>query len=360
MAGERTEEATGKRKSEAQKKGQYGKSQDLDAAIMLSVGFSLLFIFMPFIMDRLTFISTYTFSHLDPSQIDPQNFVSILMPYLKLLSEIVLPFLLILMTVGIIIVRYQVGHVFSLEKIKPDFTKLGPQKMVENAKNAFNIFSVKKIVELVKSFIKMIIVSLFVFNVVNSRKDEIFALLGADIQLSFVTISDILKDIVINVCLVMLVIGILDKKYQDYEFNKSIKMSKEEVKDERKNSDGDPKIKSKIRSIQFQYAQQRMMSAVPKADVVVTNPTHYAVALKYDQDKAVAPQVVAKGVDFIAHKIKEIAEFNNIPIVENKPLARTLYKIVPLEGFIPAELYVAVAEVLAYVYQTNKNRRPIR
>ena len=136
-----------------------------------------------------------------------------------------------------------------------------------------------------------------------------------------------------------------------------LKMTKQEVKDERKNADGDPKIKAHIKKTQMRFAMQRMMSAVPKADVVVANPTHYAIALSYDISKAPAPQVVAKGVDYVAFKIREIAEANGVPVVENPPLARTLYKIVPLDGMVPAELYVAVAEVLAFVYKTNKGKR---
>ena len=153
----------------------------------------------------------------------------------------------------------------------------------------------------------------------------------------------------------MLIIGFIDKKYQDYEYNKSIKMTKQEVKDEWKNAEGDPLIKSKIKSAQMQFAQQKMMSAIPKSDVVVANPTHYAVAIKYDKTEAPAPKVVAKGVDFMAFKIREVARHNNVPIVENPPLARALYKLVKLDAIIPAELYVAVAEILAFVYNKNKS-----
>jgi len=152
----------------------------------------------------------------------------------------------------------------------------------------------------------------------------------------------------------MLVIGFIDKKYQDYEYEKSIKMTKQEIKDEMKDTEGDPKIKAKIRRIQMKIARQRMMSKVATADVVVTNPTHYAVALQYDRSKSPAPKVVAKGVDFVAFKIKEIAQNNKIPIIENPPLARALYKLVPIDGIIPSDMFVAVAEVLAYVYNKDK------
>ena len=153
----------------------------------------------------------------------------------------------------------------------------------------------------------------------------------------------------------MLILGYLDKKYQTYEYEKSIKMTKQEVKDEFKNIEGDPKIKGKIRSFQMKIMQQKMMSKVKEADVVVVNPTHYAVALMYDPQKVPAPVVLAKGVDFVAFKIREIAKNNGIPIVENKPLARSLYKLVEIDHIIPQELYVAVAEILQYVFnQKNK------
>ena len=157
-------------------------------------------------------------------------------------------------------------------------------------------------------------------------------------------------------CLAMLILGYIDKRYQNYEYEKSIKMTKQEIKDEQKDTEGDPKIKARIKSIQMQMARQRMMSSVPTADVVVTNPTHYAVAIKYDKTQAPAPLVVAKGVDYLAFQIREIAKNNNVPIVENRPVARTLYNSVPVGGIIPSDMYVAVAEILAYVFRMkNEN-----
>lgn len=354
MAEERTEEATGKRKEQARSEGQIPKSQDFNAAIMLGIGLALLFSLAPLIISRLKFVVSFTFNNLHPSQINPKNFSGLMAPYASLTAEILLPFLLILLIAGIVTVRAQVGHLISWKAIKPKFDKLSPMKMVSGLKNTFNIFSPKKLVELAKSFAKLLVIVGFAWNVIENRKDELLSLLGAELTMSFATISDILGEIIINMLIAMLFIGIIDKRYQKYEFDKSIKMTKQEVKDERKNIEGDPKIKAKIKAAQFKFAQQRMMSEIPTADVVVTNPTHYAVALRYDTNKAPAPQVVAKGVDFIAFKIREVAENNNVPIIENPPLARTLHKIVPLEGLVPAELYMTVAEVLAYVYKKNK------
>lgn len=353
MASERTEKATPKRRSEARNKGQIAKSQDFNSAVMLSASIALLAIYSPKILTKIKYAATDTLSHLDPNKITNDNFSGYFTPYIALLMDLILPILLILLAVGVFINFVQIGPLFSMETIKPKGDKLTPIGMIKGFQKFFNM---KSLVELVKSFAKMIIIGAVIFSVIMSFKDAILSSLGAEMILSLNLMSSIIFKMATQICAVLLVLGILDKKYQAFEFEKTIKMTKTEIKDEAKNSQGDPQIKSKIKSIQMQYAMQRMMSEIPSADVIVTNPTHYAVALRYDVKKAPAPQVVAKGVDFVAFKIREIAKNNNIPIIENKPLARTLYKIVPLEGLIPADLYVAVAEVLAFVYKTNKGK----
>lgn len=355
MANERTEKATPKRMNEARNKGQIPKSQDLNAAIMLCVGMYLLFIFSPGIMEKLKQLTVTTLSNLDPSLISRENFFGFFTPYISVTFSILIPLLLILMVCGIALNYFQIGFLFSLEPLKPDFARLSPSSMLQGLKRVL-MFDVKTIVELIKSLVKMTVVSLVAYSVIMEHKDELLNLLGAEVAQSFGVIGHIMFQLFTKICVILLFIGIADKKYQSYEFDKSMKMTKEEVKDEHKNTEGDPQIKAKIKSIQFQFAMQRMTSAIPKADVIVTNPTHYAVAIRYDTSIAPAPQVVAKGVDYVAFKIREIAENNNIPIVENKPLARTLYKVVPLDGLIPAELYVTVAELLAYVYKTGRKK----
>jgi flagellar biosynthetic protein FliR/FlhB len=178
-----------------------------------------------------------------------------------------------------------------------------------------------------------------------------YALLGADPNIVFNVIGSILAQMFLNMCLAILIIGFIDLKFQTHQFEKSIKMTKQEVKDEYKDTEGDPKIKSKIKAFGMQILQQKIMSAVPTADVVVTNPTHYAVALKYDRSVKPVPYVVAKGADFIAFKIREIATSHDIPIIENIPLARLIYKEVEIDQEIPEEMYKAVAEVLVAVYK---------
>jgi flagellar biosynthetic protein FlhB len=191
------------------------------------------------------------------------------------------------------------------------------------------------------------------FKVIMKRKDDLLGLIGADPSTGLQVMGSVIFELLLGLCILLIIIGIIDRQYQNWEYRKSIKMSKQEVKDEWKNIEGDPKIKGKIRSFQMKIMQQKMMSQVKEADVVVVNPTHYAVALMYNQEKAPAPVVVAKGADFLAGRIKEVAKEHAVEIVENKPLARMLYYNVDLGAEIPPELYQAVAEVLAYVYQLH-------
>ena len=245
---------------------------------------------------------------------------------------------------------------FAVKKLKPTLEKLTPQHILNGLKKTLNPFAPKNLMELAKAIAKMAVVVAYCgFAAVFARKEELFGLLGADITTGFAVLGSVLTQMIINICIAMLIIGFIDKKYQDYEYNKSLKMTKQEVKDEWKNTEGDPLIKAKIKAAQRQFAQQKMMSAIPQSDVVVVNPTHYAVAIKYDKSEAPAPKVVAKGIDFMAFKIREIAKHNNVPIVENPPLARALYKLVKIDAMIPAELYVTVAEILAFVYNKNKS-----
>ena len=354
MADDKTEEATPKRRNEQREKGNISKSQDLSSALTLAIGVALLVAMSSGIMDDLKTLCYYTFTHLNPKSIEKGNVLALLIPYFQAMAKIILPFLLTLMVAGAIVVRVQVGALLAVSRLKPDISRLSPSNMVQGFKKLLNPFDMKNIAELAKNILKVLIVGSCGYSVLDEHKEELFALVGVDVPTAFMVLGGILVKMLTNMCIAMLIIGIIDKKYQDYMFDKSIKMTKQEVKDEWKNTEGDPKIKAKIKSAQMQMVQQKMMTEIPKADVVVTNPTHFAVAIKYDRTRASAPMVVAKGVDYMAFKIREIAQNNKVPIVENKPLARSLYKLVPIDGIIPPDLYVAVAEVLAYVYNKNK------
>ena len=353
-AAEKTEEATTRRRTKERERGNVAKSKDMEAAMVMIGGIALLGVFAKYMYTNIQNMLRETFTNLNPASIDTSSIVGILYPYFRYLGYIVLPFFVFLFIFAIIVIRMDVGHVFSLEKAKFNLENLSPRRMLENAKRIVNPFQPRSMVEFAKSILKLVIVGACGFSAVNSRKADLLGLVGLEIPVALNIIGSILINMIINMCLAMLVLGYLDKKYQTYEYEKSIKMTKQEVKDEHKDTEGDPKIKAKIKSIQMQMARQRMMSAVPQADVVVTNPTHYAVAIQYDKTKAPAPIVVAKGVDYLAFQIRDIAKNNNVPIVENRPVARALYNTVPVDGIIPSDLYVAVAEILAYVYNSKR------
>mgnify|MGYP003571276986 CR=1 FL=1 len=356
-AAERTEEATARRRQKEREKGNISKSRDMDAALVMVTGIALMALFAKFMGETILNMMRETFSHLNNAvDIDATNVLGIMLPYFQQLGIIVLPFFVLLVIFVILIIRMDVGPVFAIEKIKFKLENLSPKRMFQNAKRMFSPFEPRTLVELAKSILKILVVAACGYSAINARKADLFGLIGLDPVTSLHIIISILINMIINMCLAMLILGYIDKKYQHYEYEKSIKMTKQEIKDEQKDTEGDPKIKAKIKSIQMQMARQRMMSSVPQSDVVVTNPTHYAVAIKYDKTKAPAPIVTAKGIDYLAFQIREIAKENNVPIVENRPVARALYNQVPVDGIIPSDLYVAVSEILAYVYRLKNEQ----
>lgn len=354
-AAEKTEEATTRRRTKERERGNVAKSKDMESAMVMVGGIALLAVLAKHMFSTISSMMTETFTNLDPASIDVTSIVGLLYPYFRYLGIIVVPFLVLIAIIAIVVIRMDVGQVFALEKVKIDLQNISPKKMLENAKRIVNPFQPRSMVEFVKSILKIVIVAACGYSAVNSRRGDLIGLVGLEIPIALQIVGSILIHMIINMCLAMLILGYLDKKYQTYEYEKSIKMTKQEVKDEHKDTEGDPKIKARIKSIQMQMARQRMMSTIPTADVVVTNPTHYAVAIKYDKTKAPAPIVVAKGVDYLAFQIREIAKENNVPIVENRPIARALYNNVPIDGMIPSDLYVAVAEILAFVYNSKHN-----
>ena len=351
-AAEKTEEATPRRRQKEREKGNVSKSKDFESALVMAGAIALLAMLSKYMFNTILNMMRDTFSTL--GNFDTSNTIGMMYPYFKYYGLIVLPFFVLLVIIAIIVGRMDVGQVFALEKVKIDFKNIGPKKIMEGFKRLINPFQPRTMVEFAKSILKLIIVASCGFSAVNSRKGDLLGLIGLETPIALSIVGSILVNMIINMCLAMLVLGYLDKRYQQYEYEKSIKMTKQEVKDEYKDTEGDPKIKAKIKGVQMQMARQRMMSSVPKADVVVTNPTHYAVAIQYDKTVAPAPIVVAKGVDYLAFQIRDIARSNNVPIVENRPVARALYNKVPVDGMISSDLYVAVAEILAYVYNSKK------
>ncbi|WP_073088136.1 flagellar biosynthesis protein FlhB [Selenomonas ruminantium] len=346
---DKTEEPTAKKRADAKKKGQVGRSTDMSAAFVLLMGFLILKVLWESIYQRIATYTAYIFSHLN-QPVDTENIIRIFIGIIELLAQTALPIMIAIMFMGLAINLYQVGLNFNTEAIgfKPD--KLNPI-------NGFGrIFSKRSLMELLKSLMKIAIIGFFLYDFLSDHLMEMPQFIYFDLPTSLAQISDIIFKMAFEVVGVIMIVGFIDYAYQKWQTTQDLKMSKQEVKDEAKQSEGDPQIKGKIKQKQRQMAMARMMQEVPKADVIVTNPTHFAVALKYDKTM-VAPLVVAKGQDLVARRIKELARENDVPIVENKPLARALYAAVEVGGSVPAELYQAVAEVLAYVYRLKKRRR---
>ena len=349
--GEKTEEPTSKKREDARNKGQVARSQELNTAAVLLIGFFVLKILWSYIYANIAAYATYIFSHL-ADDITTEFITEIFLGIMILLAKTALPVMFAILIMGLAINLFQVGVTVSTEKLEPKLDNLNPI-------NGFGrIFSKRSLVELFKSLFKIAVIGFFLFRYLKDQVGHIPELMYFDLEQSLVDIAGIIFNMAFQVIGVIIVLAILDFAYQTWQTTQDLKMSKQEVKDEYKQMEGDPQIKGKIKQKQREMAMSRMMQEVPKADVIVTNPTHFAVALMYHKGM-IAPVVIAKGQDRVAQRIKEIAKDHNIPIVENKPLARALYAAVDLGGIVPKELYQAVANVLAYVYRL-KNRKRVR
>lgn len=349
FAGEKTEEPTAKRKADARKKGQVGRSQEVNAAFVLLVGFLILRLLGGNAIAEIMNYSTYIFGNLN-ADINEESIMQMFIGMIILLAKTSMPLMAFIMIIGLAMNIAQVGFMFTTEQLQFNPGKLSP---ISGFKR---MFSKRSLVELVKSLIKIVIIGYFVFSYLSDEIFQIPKLIYMDLMAGLNKMSDSIFTLAFKIIGVFMIMAAMDYAYQKWQNNQDLKMSKQEVKEEFKQQEGDPKIKGKIRQKQRQMAMARMMQEVPKADVIVTNPTHFAVALKYESGMS-APIVVAKGQDLVAQKIKELARESRIPIVENKPLARAIYAAVEVGGAIPQELYKAVAEVLAYVYRLkNKNR----
>ena len=344
---EKTEEPTPKKIEDARKEGNVPKSQDTSGVITLFVAILSFLMLFPFIAQHVFSLFKYYFS-LIGTHLDKEFLIGLSIVTIKEMLLIIMPLAIAVAVSGVIAALAQFGFLFTSKAIMPDFKKLDPIKGTKN------LFSMKKLIEGIKvtfkSFTTLGVGFIFFFYFIVELPTV--ALFGLADQLIW------LKDKAIIIAFVMLLIififAIIDIVIVRKQYFDGLKMSKQEIKDEMKNMEGDPLIKSKIKQKQMEISRQRMMSEVPNADVVITNPTHYAVAIKYDEEKSHAPIVVAKGMDHLAQQIKKIARENNVTVVENPPLARALYADVEVDKPIPEALFAAVAEVLAYVYKMNR------
>ena len=347
--GEKTEEPTAKKRADARKKGQVGRSQELNTAFVLLVGFFTLKLLWDSIYLSIASYTTYVFTNLNQS-VDTENIIHIFIGIIVVLAKTAFPIMFAIMLIGLAINFFQVGLNFNTESIEFKLDKLNPI-------NGFGrIFSKRSLVELAKSFFKILVIGFFLYRFIHEQILAMPQFMFFDLTTSLALVAEIIFQMAFIVIGVIMIMALMDYGYQKWQTTQDLKMTKQEVKDEMKQSEGDPQIKGKIRQKQRQMAMARMMKEVPKADVIVTNPTHYAIALSYQQGMS-APLVVAKGQDLVAQRIKEIAREARVPIIENKPLARAIYAAVQIGDTIPQELYQAVAEVLAYVYRLKHARR---
>ncbi|WP_257350030.1 flagellar biosynthesis protein FlhB [Pseudalkalibacillus decolorationis] len=345
---EKTEQATPKKRRESRTKGQVAKSGDVNTAIILLLVFLFLWMIGPYMFDimlKIYIISFRDFIHYDVTTENTQQVMSSLSIQA---AQIVAPILLVAMVSGVAANYLQIGFLFSTDPLLMKLERINPLQGFKR------IYSMRAIVELIKSILKISLVGFVTFLVLWMNREKLILLSHATVEQALMIIGKLTIQMGLAASVLLIFLAILDYMYQKFDFEKSIRMSKQDLKDEYKKMEGDPLIKSRIKEKQRQMAMQRMMQEVPKADVIITNPTHYAIALKYDDDKMDAPIVVAKGVDYIALKIREIAKHNDIFTIENRPLARSLYDQTEIGDMVPESLFKAVAEVLAYVYRLKK------
>lgn len=343
FAGEKTEKATPQKRKETRKKGQVAKSNEVSSSLMLLSFFLFLLFYGKYFGMNILVLFRDLFSSYLLLNLTEASTHKLFFDITVLTIKSVSPILLLLFVVGLLANYLQIGFLFTT--VKFDFKKVNP---IEGAKR---IFSMRSIVELLKNVLKIVLIGWTAYFLLN--KD-----IGTFLHLSQMSITQIIEflfnviiKIGVSTSAVYVVLGAADFLYQKYDHEKKMKMSLQDIKDEHKKSEGDPLVKGKIKELQRAMSLNRMMSDVPNADVIITNPTHYAIAIAYDANDAKAPIVIAKGVDFMAQKIKEIAKEHGVILTENRPLARALYANVEIGQEIPEELFKAVAEILAYVYR---------
>ncbi|MDX2085854.1 MAG: flagellar biosynthesis protein FlhB [Candidatus Melainabacteria bacterium] len=350
-SGSRTEKPTARKLQRAREQGQVAKSQDLNAAISLAALALLVSFSGNYFYASLSGILQGTYQRLSTQALTVSTFGDLWTDALQTLIWLLVPMMLTVTTAAILINLVQIKPLFTTKPLEPKLDKLNPI-------NGFKrIVSMRSMVESAKAIIKMAVLGSIASMVIMGRQTELMGLNLLDLPTALSLIGEILSQIALWSIAIFFVIGLIDWRYQAYELEKQLMMSKQDIKDERKETEGDPMIKSRIRQTAAQMARKRQMVSVPTADVVITNPTHFSVAIKYDPDLFPAPTVVAKGKDHVAMQIRMLAKEHGVPLMENKPLARSLYAAVDVDQMIPPDLFAAVAEVLAYVFARNKSRR---
>jgi flagellar biosynthetic protein FlhB len=346
--GERTEPATPHKREKARKRGQVAKSQDMNTVVLLLGALLILNFYSDTLLKQLSALNVQLLSSLHVPELTLNNIRYYASYGMVLLFQMLMPLLVGLFILAVAVNLLQVGPALSPEVFTPKPSRFNPI-------NGFKrMFSKRGIVKLIMSLVKIVVIAVVLYWTVKDKISEIIPTVQLDVKQIMVYIGSSSFMLGVRIGAVLLVLAILDYVYQRWQYEEDLKMTKQEVKDEMKRYEGDPKIKERRIKMQRSIAYQRMMQSVPKADVVITNPTELAVALEYKREETPAPRVVAKGAGYIARKIREIAVDNGIPIVEKKALAQALYKSVEVGREIPPDLYQAVAEILAYVYELDR------
>jgi len=347
----KTEKATHKKRQEARKKGQVFQSREITSATVLMFAFLSLKAFGNIMYKEISAITVRTLTqNLDMDGYFNIKGVSLLfLEVMKSLAIITGPILVISATAGFLGAYSQVGFLFTAEPIKLTLDRINPFQGFKR------LFSPRGAVELLKAVFKIGITGYIAYRYLNGETANIISLMELEPKQTGIYIYNTSINAAVKICFALILFGVADYGYQWWEYEKNLRMTKQEIKEEYKQVEGNPEVKSRIRQKQRQMSMRRMMHEVPEADVVITNPTHYAAAIRYDTDISDAPIVVAKGEGYIALKIKETAREHNVQIVENKELAQTIYKTVDIGEAIPPELYQAVAEILAFVYNVKSS-----
>ncbi|KAF0219404.1 MAG: flagellar biosynthetic protein [Geobacteraceae bacterium] len=340
----KTEQPTSKKLADARKKGNIPRSMEMSTTVSLLVAIIALYSTGGFMFSTLKKSSRELLSGIGTYEVTQAGVYSLMVKHFVIIGAVLGPFVLVVVVAGILVNIGQGGLDFSMERLSFDLNKLNP------IKGMGKLFNKESLYQVAKSFLKIVIVGYVAYGILRDEVNDIIYLVESDIQGIVDFVSHISFKIVLHTCGVMLILSILDLAFVKWRHIENLKMTKQEVKDENKDAEGDPRVKGKIKQMQLEQVRRRLRKIIPTADVVITNPTHFAVALKYDRDRMAAPVVIAKGADYLAQKIKEMARESNVMLVENRFLARELYAQVKEGEEIPEALYAAVAEVLAYVY----------
>jgi len=351
---DKTEKATPKKKKDERKKGNAYQSKDVVSVILLFIGFFLISQLGLFIVLQISGLYQGQMAKIGELQtLTITTCMQILRESIQVFFISTLPIVIILAFCAIIMVGIQTGFLISGDLIKFKYSRISFMQGIKR------LFSLRSVVELVKSIIKVLLILVIIYTFVKGLLVIAPDFLSTQLNESISFLGEEIMSMVTKICLIFSVVAILDFAYQKYDYEKKLKMTKQEVKDEYKQSEGDPQIKGQIKQKQRQMSQNRMMQQVPTADVIVRNPTHFAIALKYDMDHDIAPMIIAKGKDHLAMRIVEVGEKHNIPIKENRLLARGLYEMAEVNDYIPAELYQAVAELIAWVYSEKEKDKGV-